>query len=143
MVEVARSFVATPYHHEGRLKGIGVDCATLLCEVYEEAGITGHIHLEPYPAQWFLHQSEERYLKIIQRYAHEIPGPPLPGDIAVWKVGRCFAHGAIVTCWPNVVHAFQAAGIVLEANGLDGALREHRAGPRKGQPREVRFFSPW
>lgn len=27
-VATALSYVGTPYHHHGRLKGIGVDCAT-------------------------------------------------------------------------------------------------------------------
>ena len=39
VVRVARSFIGTPYHHMGRVKGAGVDCATLLAEVYYEAGV--------------------------------------------------------------------------------------------------------
>lgn len=143
VVEVARSYIGTPYHHHGRLRGVGVDCATILSLVYPEAGVIPLIPLPHYPQQWFLHHSEEKYLAEVMKYCREIDGPPLPGDIAVWRIGRCFAHGAIVTEWPMVVHAYQASGIVLEADGLKGALRLHRSGPRKGQPREVRFFSPW
>ena len=30
------------YHHQGRVKGVGVDCGTLICEVYEK-GLMDHL----------------------------------------------------------------------------------------------------
>lgn len=33
-VAEAITWLGTPYHHQGRVKGVGVDCGTLLCEVY-------------------------------------------------------------------------------------------------------------
>jgi hypothetical protein len=122
---------------------VGVDCATILSLVYPQAGATAPVPLPDYSPQWMLHHSEERYLAEVLKYCREIAGPPLPGDIAVFKIGRCFAHGAIVVEWPRIIHAFQRAGFVLEDDALQGELRLHRHGPRKGQPREVRFFSPW
>lgn len=45
----------------------------------------------------------------MRELAIEIPGPPermpLPGDVILCKIGRLFAHGAIVTNWPMIVHA--------------------------------------
>lgn len=38
-VAEAMTWLGTPYHHQGRVKGVGVDCATLLCEVYKEVGL--------------------------------------------------------------------------------------------------------
>lgn len=37
-VEIARSYVNTPYHHQGRLKYHGVDCVGLLVCVAREVG---------------------------------------------------------------------------------------------------------
>ncbi|WP_436904878.1 hypothetical protein [Acinetobacter johnsonii] len=34
-VQEALTWLGTPYHHQGRVKDVGVDCGTLLCEVYE------------------------------------------------------------------------------------------------------------
>ena len=34
-------------------------------------------------------------------------GEPQPGDVSVYRVGRCFSHGAIVTEWPFIIHAFR------------------------------------
>lgn len=143
VIEVAREWLGSRYHHHAALKGVGADCATLLQAVYTEAGILAAIPLPFYSTQWFLHRTEERYLAEVLKYCREIAGPPGPGDIAVFKIGHCFAHGAIVVEWPRIIHAFQKVGFVIEDDALQGALRLQRHGPQKGKPREVRFFSPW
>jgi hypothetical protein len=48
----------------------------------------------------------------VLEYAREIPGPPDSGDIVLFQIGRCFAHGAIVTHWPMMIHAWNGAGVV-------------------------------
>ncbi len=114
VVAVAKSWLGTPYHTGGRLKGVGVDCLTLLAEVYAEAGVTPRIDVPYYPADWHLHRGEERYLKGLLLHAREIDAPPLPGDIALWKFGRCFSHGAIVIDWPVILHAYVGRAVTLE-----------------------------
>jgi len=68
----------------------------------------------------------------LARHASEIKGPPLPGDIALFRFGRTFSHGAIVTDWPRLVHAYWNIGVVY------GDANLH---PLAGRP--VRFFSPF
>ena len=104
VVEEARSWLRTPYHHQGRIKGVGVDCAMLLCDVYHQVGLIPYIDPRPYPVDWNQHRSTERYLEWVEQYARPVSAPQ-PGDIAVWRFGRCFAHGAIVVEWPTVIHA--------------------------------------
>lgn len=36
IVDIARSCLGTPYHHQGRLKGIGLDCVGLLVQIAVE-----------------------------------------------------------------------------------------------------------
>src|SRR5437868_477468 len=98
VVRVARSFIGTPYHHMGRVKGAGVDCATLLAEVYYEAGVLKEpVRIEYYPMDWHLHRDDERYLQTVQRYCHEIPAERLAqGDIVIYHFGRAWSHGGIV-----------------------------------------------
>lgn len=133
VVRVARTWLGTPYHHAGRIKGVGADCLTLLAEVYAEAGVIAPVPpIEHYPPDWHLHRSQERYLEGLMRYAREIPAPPLPGDLAIYKFGRCWSHGAIVVEWPMCIHAYLLDGVVL-VEGDNGKLADH----------EVRFFSPW
>jgi cell wall-associated NlpC family hydrolase len=132
VVAEAASWLRTPYHHMGRLRGVGVDCLTLLAEVYERAGIIGHVEIPFYPPDWHLHLGVELYLGGVLDRATEIPGPPQPGDIALFKMGRCFAHGVIVIRWPQLIHAHYSAG-VIGGDATQGQL----AG------RAVRFFDPF
>lgn len=132
VIAEARSWCGTPFHHEGRLKGAGVDCGQLLFCVYEAAGITGHLETDHYAPDFHLHRDTEWYLGLVAQHAREVEAPQ-PGDIALFKFGRLFSHGGIVTAWPRLIHAFFSAGIVLEG---DASLY-----PLAG--REVRFFDPF
>lgn len=56
-VKEALTWLGTPYHHQGRVKGVGVDCGTLICEVYEKVGLMDHldprhIHLTGTYTRW-------------------------------------------------------------------------------------------
>jgi NlpC/P60 family putative phage cell wall peptidase len=133
VVAEARTWLGTPYHHMGRVKGVGCDCLTLLAEVYAAAGIIAPVaEIQFYPPDWHLHRSAELYLAGVVERACEIDGPPQPGDIALFRFGRCFAHGAIVTNWPMLIHAWHSAGVVA-----DSAVQPRLTG------RPVRFFSPF
>jgi NlpC/P60 family putative phage cell wall peptidase len=112
VVQEARSWLGTPYHHQGRVKGAGVDCAMLLIEVFRTCGLIPDIDPKPYPPDWHLHRDEERYLGWVKRYARPVDVPQ-PGDIALFQFGRCVSHGAIVDEWPAVVHSYLRDGCIL------------------------------
>ena len=140
VVEVARSFIGTPFHDCGEVKGRqgGADCATLLKMVFVEAGAVDDFKIEPYSPQFFLHQDEERYLGIVGRFAREVaPEEATFGDVVLYKIGRCFAHGAIIITpgWPHIIHAHYLARGVLRGNGTAVHL-----GTRI---KAVKFFSRW
>lgn len=144
VVTAARTWLGTPYHHAGRVKGAGVDCAMLLAETYAEAGVIAPVEIAPYSPQWHQHRSAELYLAYVLERAQEIEGPPRPGDVALWKFGNCFSHGAIVMDWPMIVHAFLHRPVTLD--NAETAQWLHRtaekAGDRQGlRPRK--FFSLW
>lgn len=132
VVREAESWIGTPFHHAARVKGEGVDCLMLLAETYQQAGICGHIEPPFYVPDWHLHREAERYMEGLLPYAHEISGPPSAGDIALFRFGRTFSHGAIVARWPRLIHAYWAIGVVWG----DATLH-----PLKG--RQVRFFTPF
>jgi cell wall-associated NlpC family hydrolase len=132
VIEEARGWLRTPYHHMGRVKGAGTDCLMLLAEVYERANVVPHIDVPFYPPDWNLHRDAERYLLGVTSYAREIAEPPQTGDVAVFKFGRCFAHGAIVVAWPRLIHAWHSTGVVP----VDSTQP-----PLAGRP--VRFFDPF
>jgi NlpC/P60 family putative phage cell wall peptidase len=131
VVQEAQSWIGTPFHHAARIKGAGVDCLMLLAEIYQRAGVTGRIDPPFYVPDWHLHQGAERYMEGLLGHAREIAAPDT-GDVALFRFGRTFSHGAIVTSWPRLIHAYWAVGVVWG----DAALF-----PLAGRP--VRFFTPF
>jgi cell wall-associated NlpC family hydrolase len=115
VVAEALSWLRTPYHHRGRIKGVGVDCAQFPLQVYAACGLIELFDPGEYPPDWHLHRSEERYLNHVRSHAHESePTELAPGDFVVFRVGRCFAHGAIVVAWPRIVHALVGQSVLLD-----------------------------
>lgn len=125
VVEAARSWIGTPYHHAARVKGVGVDCAMLLAAVYEDAGLVSPIEFQRYPPGWMLHRDAERLLDVVASRASLAEEPGAPGDLIVYRYGRAFAHGVIVVEWPIIIHAVQRAGVILDK--VDGAQLRGRA----------------
>jgi cell wall-associated NlpC family hydrolase len=114
VVTEAMTWLRTPYHHRAKLKGVGVDCAQFVLAVYASAGLIEDFDTGEYPRDWHLHRSAERYMTNVQRFAGEIePADAKPGDVMLFKYGRAFSHGAIVTRYPQVVHAVVKDGCVV------------------------------
>lgn len=144
VVAEALSWQRTPYHHNARVKGSGVDCAMLLAEVYPKVvpHLVPPITPEHYPPDWHLHRSKERYLEYVLKNATEIPEAEAgAGDVVMFKFGRCFSHGAIIVKWPKIVHAYVGIGCQLE--DANGAQWLRYRGEAENQPRERRFFTLW
>ena len=121
IVVEALSWEGTPYHHHGRIKGVGVDCAMILAEVYYAVGLLED-RVEPgiYPPDWHQHQYHELYREWLERYADQV-NEPLPGDVALYKFGHVASHAAIVIDWPQVIQAYIREGFV-RADGTQGML---------------------
>lgn len=126
VVDEAKSWLGTPYHHAAGIKGVGVDCAYLLIEVFAKCGLVERFTPARYPMDWHFHKGDELYLGNVLKYAHEVDIPE-PGDIALYKFGRCISHGAIIVDWPRVIHAVRNQGCVV-ANGTASGLGPRLAG---------------
>jgi len=113
VITEAKRWLRTPYHHHARVLGAGVDCAMFLIAAYSAAGVIEDFDPGYYPMDWMLHRSDERYLGKIQERAKEIEFPPCMGDLVVYKIGRCFAHGAIVIEWPLAIHSRMPTGVEM------------------------------
>jgi cell wall-associated NlpC family hydrolase len=137
IVAEARSWLKTPYHHQGDVKHAGVDCGMLLVRVFVDAGLCEPFDPRPYPQDWMLHRSEERYLGFIFDRTKEVAAP-LPGDVMVFRYGRCYSHGGIVTCTNpvTIIHAFGPVRAVIE-DEVTSNLTLCNPG------RKPKFFSYW
>ncbi len=115
VVAAARKWRRTPYHSEADVLGAGVDCGMFLVRVFVDLGLVPPFDPRPYAPDWMLHQDEERYLGWVYRSCGVVE-TPLPGDIALFRFGRCYSHGGIVTEANPValIHAFRDVGFVIE-----------------------------
>jgi len=127
----AERWLKTPYHHMARVRGTGVDCLTLLVEVYQRAGIVGPIEVPFYRPDFMCHRDDETYLEGLLAHGREVAIPE-PADVVLYKWGRVFAHAGIVVGWPQIIHADPKNG-VIRGDGLQGRLG--------GRP--IKFISPF
>ena len=137
VVEEGRVWLGTPYHHAADLRGIGVDCAMILVRVFCDLGLVAPFDPRPYTRDWHLHRGEERYLENLLARAHEVLAPQ-PGDVMLFRIGRCYAHGGIVTSPQplSILHAFLPARCVVEEEvARNGELAERL--------KHAKFFSYW
>lgn len=133
IVAEALSWRGTKYHDHASIKGHGTDCAQLIRCVFVNANIVADFQIAYYSPQHFLHSDEERYLAIVETFATEIAKErALPGDIVLYRIGRVYAHGAIIIDpgWPNIIHAWSASTMVVRGLGDQETLGAHWRKPR-------------
>jgi cell wall-associated NlpC family hydrolase len=105
VVQEARTWKRTPYVHQGRVKGVGVDCGGMIYQIFN--------HLLPlpafptdYPQDWAMHKGDnEIYLSFIMPFIKPVPKPVKAG-LTLFQFGRNFSHGAIFTEKGTYVHAY-------------------------------------
>jgi len=109
VIEEAMSWIGTPYMQLGNHKGYNIDCSMLLVRCWVDTGVFEPFDPRPYPPEWHLHKSEERYLAWMEALSEEV-SEPKPGDVVLFRFGRCFSHGGIYVGDGNIVHAFVYEG---------------------------------
>lgn len=113
VVQEALTWLGTPWHHQGRVRGAGVDCGMLPMEVYAACGLVPQLPTPEYSHDFHLHRGEEFYLQLVEEHASKVARPPLPGDLALFRFGRVLSHGAIVIAWPCIIHSYLPAHAVV------------------------------
>lgn len=120
LINEAKSWLGTPYHHQAALKGVGCDCIGLIRGIYAAFG--GVVELPAdYSPSWHLHRAEERLRDGLKRYGTEVPLlSARPGDILLFGIGKGpAAHGAVLIEPDIIVHAYSEARAVI-ASRLSG-----------------------
>ena len=131
LIAEALTWIGTPYHDHGAVKGAGADCALMPLAVYRAVLSLPAIDPPKYVMQWHLHRGEELYLNYVLALGGKEVRKPERADFVLWQVGRVFSHGAIVLEWPRVIHAVNPFGVVISDASTDGRLMR----------KERRFFT--
>ena len=120
IITAARECVGTPFRHQGRLPGVGLDCAGLVIHAARKAGFPV-IDYAGYPDTPF--GGTLRKMVEAQPLVVEIPKTDiLPGDLLLMRVNTAPQHLAIVSYDNRIIHAFHNIGKVTE-HGIDELMR--------------------
>jgi len=80
VVEVARTWLGTPFHHQGRVKGVGIDCVGLTIGIAQELGIVSDEVIASLPTNYQARPDPV----LMQRLLCEHMTPVWPPQIGDW-----------------------------------------------------------
>lgn len=124
VIAVARTWLGTPYHHQGRLKHVGVDCIGLILGVGSECGQHGFDRPE-FVAYGRRPPRGKSMLTYFDDLIVARAGEPQPSDILVFWVNKETKrpqHIALYT-GSTLIHTFADIGRVVE-HGFSPEWRE-------------------
>lgn len=119
IIDTALGMLDTPFVHQGRVPGVGLDCAGLVICVAARLGIE-HFDVPAYgrtPHHGLLEQTLDEQPGLVRIGRDDIQ----PGDILLMRFAREPQHVAIYT-GDGVIHSWSQPGKVC-AHGLDATWR--------------------
>jgi NlpC/P60 family putative phage cell wall peptidase len=119
IVEIARGWLGTKFKHQGRVKGVGVDCIGLVAGVARELGIEfeDKLNYGRDPNGNELQSELERYLT---------PCGIVVGAVALFRIEKQPQHVGIISD-VGIIHAYAQSRKVVE-HGLDAWWLERLVG---------------
>lgn len=108
IVDITRSWLGTPYHHQESVKGEGCDCLGLLRGVWRE--FYGAENPEPMPnysPSWGDHRIDDPLMHVAEKYFVRVQ-EPREGDVLLFRMRRGLAvkHCSIVSGPGLMIHAY-------------------------------------
>lgn len=126
VAQKALEFLGTPYHHQAKVKGLGVDCGQLILAVAQELNLVSPtMRVTNYSTEWHLHNTEEKMLNMLEQFNCVEKTTLEVGDIVCFKFGRVCSHLGIYLGDGQFIHARIDQGKVV-INSLSGDwLKRH------------------
>ena len=113
VVAIARQYINTPYHHQARVPGVGIDCVGVLVCVAREIGVIGPtVDYTGYARN----AKDDTLLQILDSHLERLPDPAhaQAGDVLVFQIGKWPHHVAIKTGADTLIHSYAGVGRVVE-----------------------------
>ena len=114
IIETAREYVGTPFVHQARRKGVGVDCIGLIVGVGKELGLFDYDHTV-YPR----YSDGILLMKHMRKIFHHIPvDERQPGDVVIYWVNASTKHPQHVGIMTDkgIIHTYDRVKRVVETH---------------------------
>jgi NlpC/P60 family putative phage cell wall peptidase len=109
IVDFARSWRGTPYHHQASMRGVGTDCLGLVRGVWRDLYGSEAEAPPPYSPDWAEASGEETLLEAATRHLLRLDDPRAakPGDVLLfrWRAITPSKHVGILVDANSVIHA--------------------------------------
>lgn len=117
IVAEARSWIGTPYRHQGARKGVGCDCLGLVRGVYRAMCGIEPEQPGPYAPDWAEAAGGDPLLAAARRHLVERGDGMEPGDVILfrWRSELAAKHLGIVVAAGRFVHAYEGAAVLESA----------------------------
>lgn len=118
IVATARSWIGTPWRHQGRLKGVGCDCLGMIVGVARELGyaVADRTDYAREPDGRELLDGLDLHLAQVAE--------PAPGDVVLFEIRGRPQHVGLISDRPDgglgLIHAFAGARKVIEQDFAPG-----------------------
>ena len=124
LVEQTRTWIDTPYHHAGRIKGAGVDCIGLIVGAARELGVEVPFDTTAYGRGDNLALMGRGLSEFCECFDDDVP-ERLAGDILIFRGGSILHHVALYAGpeTDTMIHVYNAAGKVVETPVTEEWLR--------------------
>lgn len=113
IVAIARQYIGTPYHHQARVPGVGIDCVGVLVCVARELGV---IAQDADYGAYARNARDDELLRILDAHLERLPSPEMAeaGDVLTFVIGKWPHHVAIKTGPDTLLHSYMGIGRVVE-----------------------------
>lgn len=115
IVQIARSWIGTPYHHQASLKGVGCDCFGLVRGVWRELYDSSEPEDVPaYSRDWAEATGEETMMEAARRHMIEVKlHEARAGDVMIFRFRDFYVakHSVILTVDNKMIHATEGSPV--------------------------------
>ena len=114
-IEAARFCIGTPFHHQGRMAGMGLDCIGLVIHALAAVGVNVQDNTQygRQPDAQALHDAllAHGFVRCADCYDEQAVQA---GDIALFRFHGAAEHVGILSSKDSIIHAFAPARKVVE-----------------------------
>ncbi len=122
LVDRARACLGTPFYHQGRVAGIGLDCIGLVIHAVKQAGVNIYDQRD-----YGREPAGDRLRIALVQHGFERVDSIKPGDVLLFRFNGNPHHVGLAVSSDTMVHSYAPVGRVVET-GLGETWRRRLAG---------------